>query len=90
VKIRKHWRYQARVAYQGARLNRVCPSREAARDAESDLLQDLRHRAVAEAQAAAGPATVRALFEAYATRLDDRHKDPDSIACVAQTARAVL
>jgi integrase len=89
VKLHGHWRYQARVAVQGARLSRVCLTRAAARHAEADLLQTLTQRAAAATQADAAPATLRQLFEAYAARLDQRHKGRDTLACVAQTARAV-
>jgi hypothetical protein len=77
------------VASQGARLSRLCLTREAARQAESELLQDLKRRAAVETQAAAGPATVKALFEAYAADLEARGKGPDAIARITQAALAV-
>jgi hypothetical protein len=89
VKVRKHWRYQARVAYQGRRGSRISPTREAARQAEADLLQELTAAATTAAHADATPATLRALFEAYVATLTTRGKGGDSIACVVSTARVV-
>jgi hypothetical protein len=59
VKVHGNWRYQARVAVQGRRGSRVCLTREAAREAEADLVQTLKADATATAQADAAPATLR-------------------------------
>jgi hypothetical protein len=61
-KIHGNWRYQARVAVQGRRGSRVCLTRDAARQAEADLLQELKAEATTAAQTDAAPATLRALF----------------------------
>jgi hypothetical protein len=48
IKIRGQWRYQARVAVQGQRASRVCATREAAGQAEAELLQTVKTRATAQ------------------------------------------
>ena len=87
VNGRKVW--QARVRFHGLRTSTIRATKDDARQAEAELLQTLKTKRATAAEAAAAPATVRALFEAYAQRLADRGKGPDTIAVVAQTARAV-
>jgi integrase len=89
IKVRRHWRYQARVAYRGARLSRLCATREEARQAEAELLHDLKYQAVQTETAATGPATMRALFEAYTADLAARGKGADTISRAVETAHVV-
>ncbi len=79
VKVRGRKRWQARVAYQGNRLSRLCDSRDAAKAAEADLLQTLRAASEKEAREGATPATLELLCDAYALDLEARAKSPDSI-----------
>jgi integrase len=90
VKIRKQWRYQARVTVQGRRGSRLCTTRDAARDAEADdLVQTLKTQAATAAATDAAPATLRALFEAYTADLAARGKSPETIGRAVETARGV-
>lgn len=89
VKIHGRKAWQARVAFRGLRSSRVCESKEAARTAESELLQDLKRRAGQAEQAGLAPATMRQLFDAYAQDLEARGKGADTIARAVQTC-AVL
>ncbi len=89
IKIRKKWRYQARVAFGGRRRSRVCVTREAARDAEAELLRQLKAEAGVAEDGANAPATVRALFEFYVADPEARGKGPDPIGRAIQTARGV-
>lgn len=89
IKVHGRWRWQARVAYKGARLSRVCPRRQEAKDAEAELLLRLKAEA-AEAEAeGARPATLRALCEAYVADLEARGKGPETVGRAAATARAL-
>jgi integrase len=89
VKVRKQWRYQARVAFGGLRASRLCRTREAAREAETALLEQLRAKVGASLHADNQPATLRALFEHYVADLEARGKGPDTVGRAAQTARAI-
>ena len=89
VKVNGRRVWQARVAYHDLRKSALRDSREAARDAEADLLRRLREQHARAAQEQQAPATLKALFEAYAADMQARGKDPESVGRVACTARAV-
>ena len=57
VNGRKVW--QARVAYKGLRKSTIRASKDEARQAESDLLRDLREKSGQSEQTASGPAKSR-------------------------------
>jgi hypothetical protein len=79
VKVRGKERWQARVAYEGARLSRLCDSKKAGTTAEADLLREFRAKASEAEQADAAPATLELLCDAYILDLEARGKAPDSI-----------
>ena len=89
VKVHGRKVWQARVAFQGLRSSRVCTSRDAAKLAQAELLQELKRQAGQSEQAGLAPATLRQLFDAYAQDLEDRGKGEDTIARAVQT-RTVL
>jgi hypothetical protein len=66
-RIKNHgkWVYQARVAYRGRRKASFRDSKEAAREAESDLLRELKAKAAQAEEGGAKPATLRQLLEFY-------------------------
>jgi uncharacterized protein with gpF-like domain len=70
------WVWQARVAYRGRRKAALRESREAAREAESDLLRDLKAEATQEEQEGQRPATLRQLLEFYVDDLAARRQVP--------------
>ena len=84
---RKVW--QARVAYQGLRTSTIRPTKQAARDADAEILQALKVRAGQAEQAGGRPATLRQLFEFYAADLEARGKGADSIARAVEMAHVV-
>jgi hypothetical protein len=63
------------VAYQGQRKSRVCATKQQAREAEAELLNELKTKAGQLEAAGAQPATVGALLDAYV--LDLRGKGAD-------------
>lgn len=81
--------YQARVAYRGLRKAAFRPTREAARDAESELLRDLKEKAGQAEQEAQRPATLRQLFDFYLSDLEARGKGDDTVGRAEET-RAVI
>jgi integrase len=87
VNGRKVW--QARVAVEGFRKSTIRPTKDEARQAEADLLRELREKAGQEAQAGAAPATMRKLFEFYAEDMKNRGKGEGSQERVEYTALAV-
>jgi integrase len=87
VRVHGKKRWQARVAYQGNRLSRLCESKDAAKIAEAELLQELRATSEREAQEGAAPATLALLCEAYVLDLEARGKSPDSITRAKDTAK---
>lgn len=89
VKVHGRKVWQARVAFQGLRSSRVCASRDTAKLAQAELLQELKRRAGQAEQVGLAPATLRQLFDAYAQDLDDRGKGEETIARALQTS-AVL
>jgi integrase len=87
VNGRRVW--QARVALRGLRKSTIRATREEARDAEAELLRELKARVGKAEQEGQAPATLRQLFEAYVEDLDARGKDEETVARAAQTARVV-
>ena len=87
VNGRKVW--WARVNHKGLNASRVCASKDAAKLAESELLQTLKRRVGETEQHGQMPATVKALFDAYVADLEARGKGPETIGRAAQTALAV-
>jgi hypothetical protein len=73
------------VAYQKHRRSRLCESREKAREAEADLLTELRD----EAEEAAQPVTLALVCEGYLLDLEARRKSSDTIV-TARNAKARL
>lgn len=90
-RIKNHGKvvWQARVAFKGFRKAAFRPSKDEARQAEAELLRELKARAGEAAAGEEAPATLRALFEAYVEDLAARGKGADTIARAAQTARVV-
>lgn len=84
---RKVW--WVRVVYRGLNASRVCATREAAKDAESELRAALRRKLDQAEQSGLAPATVKQLFEAYVADLEARGKGPETIGRAAQTATTV-
>lgn len=89
VKVHGRKVWQARVAFQGLRGSRVCTSRDAAKLAQSELLQELKRRAGQAEEVGLAPATLRQLFDAYAEDLEARGKGDETIARAVQT-RSVI
>jgi integrase len=87
VKVRGKKRWQARVAYRGERLSRLCESWDQAKQAEAELLQQLVGQADEDAQAEAAPVTLALLCEAYLLDLAARGKAPDSIIRAKDTGK---
>jgi len=90
-RIKNHgtWVWQARVAYRGRRKAAFRETREAAREAESDLLRDLKAEATREEQEGAKPATFRQLLEFYVDDLQARGKRPETLSTAIGTAHVV-
>src|SRR5437879_5183114 len=90
-RIRNHGKrvWQARVAYKGLRRAAFRDSREAARQAEADLLQALKAKVDHAERADEAPATLRVLFEFYAEDMRARGKGEESVGRVEYTRRAV-
>ncbi len=87
VKVRGVKRWQARIAYQGQRLSRLCESKDAAKQAEAELLQTLVKATEQETQAESAPATLALLCEAYVLDLEARGKSPESVARAEATTK---
>jgi hypothetical protein len=90
-RIKNHgkWIWQARVAYRGLRKAAFRASKNEARQAEADLLKELKARAEKAEHAGLAPATLRQLFEFYAGDMQARGKGEESVARVEFTAHAV-
>jgi len=90
-RIKNHgtWVWQARVAYRGLRKAAFRPSKEAARDAEAELLQELKTKAGAQDQVDQAPATLRQLLKYYAEDLEGRGKGEESVGRVDYTRRSI-
>jgi integrase len=81
--------WQARVAYQGQRKSRVCRTKQEAKEAEAELLGELKAKAGQLEAAGAQPATVGALLDAYVLDLEARGKGPESVGRAEQTKTAM-
>ena len=81
--------WMARVAYKGQRGSRVCETKEQAKIAESEILQELMAEAGQAEQDGQRPATLRQLFEFYVADLEARGKGADTIGRAGQTRVAV-
>src|SRR5574341_1698569 len=90
-RIRNHgrWVWQARVAYRGLRRAAFRATRDEARDAESELLRELKETAAQVTAEAAAPATLRQLFEFYVEDLEARGKGADTLVRAGQTAHVI-
>jgi hypothetical protein len=90
-KIKNHgkWVWQARVAYRGRRKAAFRDSKEAAREAEADLLRDLKAEAAEAEQEGAKPATLRQLLEFYVDDLVARGKGQDTVGRAIETAHVI-
>jgi len=90
-RIKNHgtWVWQARVAYRGLRKAAFRDSKEAAREAEAQLLGELKAKATAQDQVDQAPATLRQLLTFYSEDLEARGKGEDSVDRVACTKRAI-
>jgi integrase len=73
------WRWQARVMVDGRRLSLTRDTREAARDAEAELRQQLRDALLVKQAEQARPATLREVFELYLVHLELRGRAAESI-----------
>lgn len=89
IKVNGRRVWQARVAFKGLRRSTIRPSKDEARQAEADLLTDLRKQAGDAEQAGKAPATLRGLLEFYAEDMIDRGKGEESVCRVEYTARAI-
>ena len=90
-RIKNHgtWVWQARVAYRGLRKAAFRPSKETARDAEAELLGELKAKSAATDQVDQAPATLRQLLEHYIERLEDRGKGSDTVVRAVGTAHVL-
>ena len=62
--------WMARVAYRGQRKSRVCNTKQEAKEAEAELLGELKAKAGQLEAAGAQPATMGALLDAYVLDLE--------------------
>src|SRR3990167_6088580 len=83
VNGRKVW--QARVAYHGVRKSTIRDTKGAARDAEAELLGELKTQAGQVEATAEAPATLRQLLEFYVLDLEARGKSPDTVTRARET-----
>jgi len=90
-RIRNHgkWVWQARVAVRGLRKAAIRPTRDEARQAEADLLRDLRAQAAETAAETGRPATLRQLLELYALDMQARGKGEESVDRVTYTRKVI-
>jgi integrase len=90
-RIKNHGKrvWQARVAYRGLRKAAFRASKDEARQAEADLLQELKAKAEKAEQIGSAPGTLRQLFEFYAGDMQARGKGAESVERVEYTAHAV-
>jgi len=90
-RIKNHgkWVWQARVAYRGRRRAAFRASKDEARQAEADLLRELRAEAAQAEVAEQQPGTLRQLLEFYVDDLEQRGKGVDTIGRAISTAKAL-
>jgi integrase len=89
IKVNGRWVWQARVAYQGLRKSTIRETKDKARTAEAELLQELKAKVAKVTDHGFQPATLRELFEFYAQDMADRGKGEESVERVEFTAHAV-
>ena len=89
VKVHGRKVWQARVAFQGLRSSRVCQSRDGAKLAQAELLQDLKRRAGQAEKSGLAPATLRQLLDYYALDIAARGKGEESVERVDYTRRSI-
>src|SRR2546428_295415 len=89
VKNHGNWRWRVRVVVAGIQKVTYKASRDAARDAEAALRQELKAQAAEAEQQDQRPATLRQLCEFYVQGLRDRGKSEDTIGRAEQTALAL-
>lgn len=82
---RRRKRWIAQVMSRGLRDSKACPTKAEAKDAEADILRNLKVRAEAEQEAEKQPATLKLLCDAYVLDLEQRGKAPDSISRAKDT-----
>jgi integrase len=90
-RIKNHgkWIWQARVALRGRRRAAFRASKDEARQAEADLLRELRAESVEAELTGQRPATLRQLLECYVADLEKRGKGADTIGRAVSTAKAL-
>ncbi|MDO8474598.1 MAG: site-specific integrase [Candidatus Rokubacteria bacterium] len=90
-RIRNHgrWTWQARVAYRGIRRAAFRATREEARDAEAEMLGELKASAAQVEQDGAQPATLRQLLEFYVADLTARGKGEETTVRAESTVAAI-
>src|SRR5688572_2601394 len=90
-RIKNHgtWVWQARVAYKGLRKAAFRATKDEARQAEGELLRELKAKAEAGEQDAQRPATLRQLLEFYALDMRARGRGEESVERVEYTARNI-
>src|SRR3989449_3615470 len=90
-KIKNHgkWVWPARVAYEGLRMAAFRATKDEAKDAESELRQELKTLAGQAEQEAQRPATLRQLLEFYALDMRARGRGEESVGRVDYTRRSI-
>jgi integrase len=90
-RIKNHgkWVWQARVAYRGLRRAAIRDTKAAAREAEAELLGELKAEAAQAERDEQRPATLRQLFAFYVADLEARGKGPDTVGRAVETAHVV-
>jgi integrase len=90
-RIKNHgkWTWQARVAYRGVRRAAFRATRDEARDAEAELLRDLKASAAQVEQNGAQPATLGQLLEFYVADLAARGKGQETTVRAESTVAAL-
>src|SRR5262249_51500055 len=91
TRMRNHgkWVWQARIAYKGLRKAAFRATKDEAKDAESELRQDLKKRSGEAEQEANRPATLRQLLEFYALDMRARGRGEASVDRVDYTRRSI-
>ncbi len=84
-KRRKRW--IAQVTHEGYRASKACRSVKEAKDAEVDILKDLKAQVASERAEEQGPATLRLLCETYQLDLERRGKAADSVTRAKDTKK---